>query len=62
MDIKWIDTGSFIFAGVMFVIALFILFTNSGELLSSIAAALLTAALSWVSYVLVRWIYLALRS
>lgn len=61
MTPKLIDTGSFIFAGISFIGSFLIVYSETQQLLGSIAAAVLTAALCWVSYVLVRWLILALK-
>lgn len=60
MPPKLIDQMSFIVAGIIFIIALLLFYHDTGRFLGSAAAALMAAALSWVSYVLTRWLALAL--
>lgn len=57
-----INQTSYLFAGIMLIFS-FLLFYNDTQLFwKSLAAAVLAAALFWVSYVLVRWLILALRN
>lgn len=61
MQPRLIDIGSFIFAGLSFLGSFFIVYSETQKFMGSLTAAILTAALCWVSYVLVRWLILALK-
>lgn len=53
---------SYTIAILAFLLSFFILYRGSNELVSSVFAALLTGSLTWVSAVLVHWLYLAFSS
>lgn len=57
---KYVNTNSYIFGTILFLVSLWIFYSGSGVFMQSLAAALMAGALGWVSYVLVRWLYLAL--
>lgn len=57
-----VDKYSYIFAGVISLIALMLVFNQTNELIGSLAAAILTFGLAWVAYVLMRWLVLSLMS
>lgn len=61
MRYKLIDHFSLMVAGIAFLVALLIYFTNTQEFWGSLVAAILTSALAWIAYVLTRLIYLALK-
>lgn len=61
MQQKLVDLMSFIFAGVIFLITLIVFYSDSGAFLGSLIAAIISGALAWISYVLTRWLALALR-
>ncbi len=61
LNARLITQQSFIFSGVVFLLSTLLFFFDSGRLLDSLAAACLAAGLSWVSYVLIRILVLALR-
>lgn len=61
MQPKLVDRNSYIAAGATLIIGLVLFFSNTQEFLGSLAAAIMAAALVWVSWVLMRWLILALR-
>lgn len=56
-----IDKWSYIAAAITFVGGLALFFSDTNEFYGSLAAAILAALLVWVSWVLMRWLILALR-
>lgn len=56
-----IEKNGLIFAIALFITSFIIIYYNSAEFLSSVFAALLTALLGWVSYVIVRLAILAFK-
>lgn len=54
MDKKIIDRPSVLFAFAVFIFSFLFIFYYSTEFLSSLAAAVMTAALSFAAYVIVR--------
>lgn len=60
--INLVDKYSFIFAAATFLFAALLFFSQTSELIGSIAAAILAAGLAWVAYVLMRWLVLSLIS
>lgn len=58
----FIDRLSIIIAGVSLVLSFFIFFSNTKEFGGSLAAALMTAGLVWVTYIILRWLFLANRN
>lgn len=58
--IKFVDRNSLIFAAVFFVGAALLFYSQTNQLIGSLAIAALAAALAWVAWVLTRWIFLAL--
>lgn len=58
---KLVNGMSFVVAAVTLVFALFLFYADTNEFLGSLTAALLSAALMWMAYVLVRWLVLALK-
>ncbi len=61
MEKELIEKWGYRFAAALFLISFFIVFYNSSEFFGSLTAALLTAALGWASYVIVRLTILAFR-
>lgn len=58
---KYVNTNSYLFGTALFLVCFWIFFSGSGVFMQSFAAAAMAGALGWVSYVLVRWLYLALK-
>lgn len=56
-----INRNSYIGAFIAFVISFGIVFGNTGEVIGSLSAAVLTAALVWIAYVITRWLFLSFR-
>ncbi|MBS4168477.1 hypothetical protein [Parachlamydia sp. AcF125] len=56
-----IDQASYIFAGIMLIVSFYLFYNDTQLFWKSLFAALLAASLFWVSYVLVRWLFLALK-
>ena len=56
-----IDKTSFIVAAITLIFALLLFYSDTGEFLGSLGAAILAAALMWMAYVLTRWLYLAIK-
>jgi hypothetical protein len=58
---KLIDTKSYVVALVVLILGFFLFFSDTFEFLKSFGAAILLAALVWISYIMVRLLILALR-
>ena len=56
-----VDKQSYYVALISFVLSLWITFTLSNEVISSIMAALLTSGLSWGAYITLRMLWLSLK-
>ena len=61
MDSTIIDKMSYIVACITLVLSFILFFSDTGEFMKSLAAAIMLGALVWVSYVMVRWLILAIR-
>lgn len=61
MEIKWINTTSFLVAGTTFLFAFLLFFSQTNEPVGSASAALIASALAWIAYVICRFIILALK-
>lgn len=60
-NLKLLDKTSLIIAIATLIVAFAILYGDSTEFISSLFAAILTALLVWMSYVIVRMIVFAIR-
>lgn len=58
---KFVDSLSFIIAGATFLISFLIFFQDTKIFVGSFVAALMTAALVWATYIVLRWLLLANR-
>lgn len=56
-----IDKTSYIVSGISLVLSFILFFSDTFEFAKSLVAAILLAALVWVSYIMIRWLILALR-
>lgn len=56
-----IEPFGFILAIASLVFSFFFFTSDNAEPMGSLFAAVMTAGLVWVSYVILRWFYLALR-
>lgn len=61
-DFKIIDVGSLIAGGATLLATFILFFRDTGEFMGSLAAAVMTAALVWGTYVVLRWLILANRN
>jgi hypothetical protein len=61
MKHQLLEKRGLVFATFSFLISFFIVYTNTVEFFGSLLAAVLTAALAWISYVVVRLTILALK-
>jgi hypothetical protein len=59
---KFIDKLSLLIAGITLLISFGIFYKNTMEWGGSLAAALMTAGLVWVTYLILRWLIVANRS
>lgn len=57
-----VDRMSFYVAGAIFLITLVLFYQDTGMFLKCVGAALINATLVWISYITIRWIYLAIKS
>ncbi len=57
-----LDRLGFILTGIFFIFSLILFFNYTKAFIGSCVAALLAAALFWVSYVLIRLVVLAFRN
>ncbi|CCB86317.1 MULTISPECIES: hypothetical protein [Parachlamydia] len=60
-DSPLINQTSYIFAGIMLIFSFYLFYNDTQLFWKSLFAALLAAFLFWFSYVLVRWLFLALK-
>lgn len=58
---KFIDKTSYIVALITLLLSFILFFSDTLEFMKSLAAAILLAALVWASYIMLRWLFLALR-
>lgn len=58
---KLIDRNSFIVSCASLIFGFILFFSETFEFMKSLGAALLLAALVWISYIMVRCLILALR-
>lgn len=56
-----IDKQGLIFAALVLVFSFLLFLSDTNELMGSLAAALMAAGLAWVSYVIIRWLIMAMR-
>lgn len=56
-----IEPIGFILAGITLVFSLFLFYSDTTQFMGSLMAALLAAALVWVTYIILRWVLLAIR-
>jgi len=56
-----IEKWSLAFAAALFLISFIIIYTNTYKFLGSLSAAMLSATLGWVSFVIIRLTILALK-
>jgi len=61
MQYKLIDIKSYFFAIIVLFLSWILFAWESGQIYQTFFAALLTAALFWVSYVLVRLVVIAIK-
>ena len=54
--IPQVGSGAYYFTLAVLIIGFLILYWNSGEFMSSLFAAALTAALAFASYVMIQWL------
>ena len=59
---KFIDIPGLIIAAVTLLGACGIFYGNTGEFGGSFAAAVMTAALVWCTYIIIKWLLLANRN
>lgn len=55
------DKYSLYFSAAVLVFSLLLFFYLSGVFLSSLGAAFLAALLGWITYAIMRWLFLALK-
>lgn len=58
---KIIDNSGYIAAFIAFIFSFLLFFSDTLEFMKSLGAAALLSSLVWISYIMLRWIYLALR-
>jgi hypothetical protein len=58
---KIIDKTSYIIAFVSLFLSFILFFSDTFQITNSLSAAILLAALVWISYIMIRCIYLALK-
>ncbi len=56
-----IDKQGLIFAALVLVFSFLLFLSDTNEFMGSLAAAVLAAGLAWASYVIIRWLIMALR-
>lgn len=58
---KLVDLFSYAFAVLILILGFFLFYSQTNEFTGSLGAAVLAAALAWVSYILMRWLILSLK-
>lgn len=58
---KLIDTTSYYVAGISLILSFLFCFYLTGEFFSCLTAATLTSGLVWGSYIIMRWLILAIK-
>lgn len=61
MDHPLFDRTSIIFTIAVLIVSFIVFATQSADLMGSFFAALMAAGLFWISYIILRWMVLALR-
>jgi hypothetical protein len=59
---KFFDKPGFFLAGLTLVISLSLFYSNTQEFAGSFTAAIMTAALVWATYIILKWLLLANRN
>lgn len=62
MNNQWVDKTSIIVGISAAVGSFLVMFNDTNEFLGSFSAALMFGGLTWMAYVLVRWVVLALSN
>lgn len=60
--IDLVDKYSFVFAAATFLFGALLFFSQTDDMIGSLAAAFLAAGLAWIAYVLMRWLILSFMS
>ena len=58
---KVIEPIGFIVAGVTFLFSLILFYTDNSMFFGSLFAAIISSALIWITYIILRWVLLACR-
>lgn len=61
MQDKFVDTLSLVIGGATLLVSFAIFFQDTKQIGGSLAAAVMTAALVWSTYIVLRWLILANR-
>lgn len=61
-EFKIVDVGSLVAAGGTLLASFILFFRDTNEFFGSLAAAVMTAALVWGTYVVLRWLIMANRN
>lgn len=56
-----IEPIGFALSGAVFLLSFLLFYYNTSMFLGSLAAAILAAALTWATYIVLRWMLLAIR-
>jgi len=56
-----IEPIGFIVTAVTLLFSFILFYSDNGQFLGSVYAALIAAGLAWVSYIMLRWMWLAMR-
>lgn len=62
MHSQFIDTRSVVVALVATLLSFLLIFKDTVEFFGSLAAALMVGGLTWIAYVLMKWVILALNN
>ncbi len=58
---KIIEPIGFVVAFLSLVLSFFLFSSDTAQPMGSLAAALMTAGLVWITYIILRWVLLAMR-
>lgn len=58
---KVIEPIGFIVAGATLLFSLILFYTDNSQLLDSLLAAVMAAGLTWITYIILRWVWLAIK-
>jgi hypothetical protein len=59
---KFFDKTGSVIASATLLVSLYVFYTDTGKFSGSFVAAVMTACLVWITYIILKWLLLANRS